>query len=91
MTLGKGALKRFEIDKNSLLAEGISERSVSRILKSIFVYSIGFNNLLAELGKDKVKVKKNLWRVFSVLVEYCSEGSLSTVLSTIEKENKAEM
>lgn len=79
------------MDKNSLLSHGVGEAKASRILKSLFVYSIGFNNLLAELGNKKLEVKKNVWRVFCVLVEYCSEGSVETVLSSIQKESEAQL
>jgi hypothetical protein len=82
------ALKRYEIDRNSLLSHGISAANASRILKSLFVYSIGFNNLLSEVGHHKLPVKKNLWKVFSILIEHCSGGSFETIISDIQRENE---
>lgn len=40
------ALKRLTIDKNSLVSQGLNPLNLNRLYKSLFVYSLGFNNLL---------------------------------------------
>ena len=49
MTIQNTALKKFSIDRNSLLSKGIKMSNLNRIYKSLFVYSIGFNSLLKEV------------------------------------------
>jgi len=45
-TIQNPALKKMGLDRNSLLSQGIQPDHVNRVYKTMFVYSIGFNNLL---------------------------------------------
>jgi len=47
------------LDRNSLLSQGIKPEHINRVYKTMFVYSIGFNNLLKELAGKKYEPKKN--------------------------------
>lgn len=38
-----------------------------------------------------MQVQKNLWKVFSILIEYCSEGTFETVVSTIHRDHETEV
>jgi hypothetical protein len=40
------ALKKYELDENALRSKGLKPENLTRIYKALFVYSIGFNNLL---------------------------------------------
>lgn len=46
MTLENPALKKYALDENSLRSKGIKPEHLTRIYKSLFVYSLGFNDLL---------------------------------------------
>lgn len=46
LTINLPALKKYQIDRNSLLSKGLSHQQIDRVYSSLFVYSIGFNKLL---------------------------------------------
>jgi hypothetical protein len=49
---------------------------------------MGFNSLISEMGGQGVK--KSLWKVFSILVEYCSHGAVETIVAEVRRESEAE-
>ena len=65
----------MSIDRNSLLSQGIKPDYVNRVYKSMFVYSIGFNNLLKEISGKNPQLKKTIFKIYAILLEFCSEGS----------------
>jgi phosphoribosylanthranilate isomerase len=67
-SLGNAALKKFEVDENSMLSRGIKPENIRRIYEVLFVYSIGFNNSVKMLVENNTEVMKNVWRVFSILL-----------------------
>ena len=85
LQLNQAGLKKYNIDKNSLISLGVSPDNASRILKSLYVYSMGFNNTLKEMIGGNNRIKLIIWRVFMILIEYCSDGNLKTMLSEQQK------
>ncbi len=61
-------LKTYFIDRSSLLRIGINPTDISRLYKSFFVYSLGFNNLLKDLCQQNKELRNAVWRVFAVLL-----------------------
>jgi hypothetical protein len=88
-TIEHPALKKYGIDKNSLLSKGINPDHLSRIFKSLFVYSMGFNAMLKEIGGTHIR--KALWKVYAILLEYCSDGDFETMIAEIERDKIAKM
>jgi len=74
LTIENTALKKYGIDKNSLLSKGFNPDNLERIYKSLFVYSMGFNTLLKEVTGKNMNVRKTCWKVYAILLEYCSDG-----------------
>ncbi len=74
LTIENSALKKYGIDKNSLLSKGFNPDNIERIYKSLFVYSMGFNTLLKEVAGKNMNVRKTFWKVYAILLEYCSDG-----------------
>lgn len=68
-------LKAYLIDRSALLRLGINPFNISRLYRSFFVYSLGFNNLLKDICHDNKDLRNSIWRVFTVLLEYCSGGN----------------
>ncbi len=62
---------------------------MDRIFRALFVYSMGFNNLLKEIGGRHIR--KALWKVYVVLLEYCSDGDFETMIGEIERDKLAKM
>ncbi len=64
---------------------------MERIFKSLFVYSMGFNTLLKEVAGKNMNVRKTFWKVFAILLEYCSDGEFETMLGEIERDKVRKM
>lgn len=45
----------------------------ARLYKMLFVYSMGLNSALREVGARGVTLKA-VWKAYAVLLEYCSSG-----------------
>ena len=71
----KKPLNRFNCDRMSLTQAGISPEAIDRIYRSLFVYSVGFYEMLkSALGsgcKNRPAFIGNFWKVYSILLEYC--------------------
>jgi hypothetical protein len=87
-TIQNPALKKFQIDRNSLLSKGIGHGEIDRIYRSLFVYSLGFNRLLDELANtsESSAIRKTVWRVYAMLLEYCARGEFETMVGEIERD-----
>lgn len=35
---------------------------------------MGFNTLLREIGANSMNLRKTMWKVYAILLEYCAEG-----------------
>ncbi len=44
------------------------------------MYSLGFNNLLKEIGGKDMNLRKTIWKVYAILLEYCAEGNFETMI-----------
>ena len=70
----KNPIARYGIDRNSLSKEGIPNDVIDRIYRGLFVYSVGFYELLNKTlshTPKKYTVVTNLWKVYTILLEYC--------------------
>jgi hypothetical protein len=70
----KAPIQRYQIDRPLLIANGIPPDEVNRVYRGLFVYSVGFYELLkkcVEHTNNKYTVVTALWKVFSILLEYC--------------------
>ena len=67
-------IQRYQIHSQELQKEGIPADEVNRIYRGLFVYSVGFYELLnkcLEHTNKKYTVITAIWKVFSILLEYC--------------------
>ena len=80
------ALKKLNIDKNSLLENGIKPDHIPRLYNSFFVFGMGFNELVKELTNGDPKLLKSIWKVYSLVSEYSSKGDLKTSMGELEKD-----
>lgn len=70
----KNPIQRYGIDRHFLQKEGIPGDAIDRIYRAMFVYSVGWYELLKkclEHSNNKYTVIANMWKVFSILLEYC--------------------
>lgn len=70
----KNPISRYGIDKLTLTNAGIPTAMVDRVFRALFVYSIGFFELMNKClahTKNKYKTITSIWKVYAILLEYC--------------------
>ena len=50
---------------------------------------MGFNTLLKEMGGSHIQ--KSLWKVYAILLEYCSDGDFQTMIAEIQRDKVIKM
>ena len=87
----KDPIERYVIDRLSLQNAGIPNDTVDRIYRALFVYSVGFYELikkcLMHTGK-KYTIITAIWKVFSILLEYCCRTDYRMLISEIERDHE---
>lgn len=67
---------------------------IERIYRSLFVYSIGFYEMILKCvshAKNKYSILSSLWKVFQILLEYCCKSNYQMMVAKISTEHKAEI
>lgn len=70
----KNPIHRYGIDRTSLTSVGVLQEDVDRIYRSLFVYSVGFFELLKKIlstTENNFATITTIWKVFQILLEYC--------------------
>jgi hypothetical protein len=73
---------------------GIPPDLVDRVYRALFVYSVGFYELIKKClqhTEKKYTLITNVWKVFAILLEYCCRTDYRMLISEISKEHKAEL
>ena len=87
-------VSRYGINRSDLYDAGMDHETVDRIYRALFVYSVGFYELikkcLAQTSKKYTIITK-IWKVFSILLEYCCRTDYRMLISEISKEHDAAM
>ena len=82
---------RYHIDRMKLSQEGLSTPMIDRLYKSLFVYSIGFFEMLNSLlvnTKNPFENMTNIWKVYAILLEYSCKADYKLVINQIENKYK---
>ena len=85
-------ISRYNIDRLVLRNAGIPLETIERIYRSLFVYSVGFYELIKtclQHTEKKYSMITNIWKVFAILLEYCCRTDYRMLISEISKEHKA--
>ena len=86
----KDPLSRYYIDRLHLVSENVDIASIDRIFRGLFVYSIGFYEMLHKAlqhAKNKYTILSSIWKVYSILLEYCCKSNYQMQLSKMHTEN----
>ena len=87
----KNPIHRYGIDRQSLVDAGISGKEVDRIYRSLFVYSVGFFELLKKIlatSQKNYSIITSIWKVYQVLLEYCCKTDYRILIAEItDKHN----
>lgn len=87
-------VNRYNIDRMTLMNAGIPNESVNRIYRSLFVYSVGFYDLVVrcmEQSKHNHTIVSSIWKVFAILIEYCCKSDYRMLISALAVEHKKEL
>ena len=90
----KEPIARYSIDRVTFGALGIPGEFVDRVYRALFVYSVGFYELIRKIldhAEGKYSLITSVWKVFSILLEYCCRTDYRMLFSEIQKENKKEI
>ena len=90
----KNPISRYCIDRLTLTNSGIPNDTVDRVYRSLFVYSVGFYELIKQLVahcQKKYSIITSIWIVFSVLLEYCCQSDYRMLISEITNQHEEEI
>ncbi|CAI2370269.1 unnamed protein product [Moneuplotes crassus] len=90
----KVPVARYNIDRMTLMKGGIPNESVNRIYRSLFVYSVGFYDLIVrcmEHSSHNHSLVSSIWKVFAILIEYCCKTDYTMLISRLAVEHKNEL
>ncbi|OMJ72882.1 hypothetical protein SteCoe_28574 [Stentor coeruleus] len=90
----KQPLMRYGIDRTTLLKSGLQPADIDRLYRSLFVYSIGFYQLMQkvlERSGKKYSVITNIWKVYAILLEYCCHLDYDMIVTTLNIEKNEEI
>jgi hypothetical protein len=72
----------------------VDPNDVDRIYRALFVYSVGFYELIKKVMMHcdkKYTVITSIWKVFAILLEYCCRTDYRLLIQAISKEHKDEL
>ena len=87
-------INRYKIDRQTLTKANLDNEDVDRIYRSLFVYSVGFYELIKKVmahTEKKYTIITSIWKVFAILLEYCCRTDYRLLIQAIAKEHKDEM
>lgn len=90
----KNPVSRYGIDRLTLTNAGIPNATVDRVFRCLFVYSVGFYEMIKKLiahCNKKYSIITSIWKVFSVLLEYCCQSDYRMLISDITKQHEQEI
>ena len=90
----KSPIHRYGIDRQTLVNAGVSGKDVDRIYKSLFVYSVGFFELLKKIlaaSKNNYSIITCIWKVYQVLLEYCCKTDYRIIIAEITGRHNQEL
>jgi hypothetical protein len=80
---------RYQIDRLFLIASGVEMEEINRIYRGLFVYSIGFYEMLAKClahAQNKYTLLANVWKVYSILLEYCCKTNYRMMITELTNQ-----
>ena len=89
----KNPIHRYGIDRSTLITSGLSTEEVDRIYRSLFVYSVGFFELLKKIlatTQKNYQIITTIWKVFQVLLEYCCKTDYRILIAEITDKHHKE-
>lgn len=86
-------LSRYGIDRITLTNLGLPTREVDRLYHSLFVYTVGFFDLLKGItaylmeSVNQFNYQTRIWKVYQILLEYACKTDYEMVTTLLEKDH----
>ena len=90
----KSPIHRYGVDRQTLVNAGVSGKDVDRIYRSLFVYSVGFFELLKKIlaaSTNNYSIITSIWKVYQVLLEYCCKTDYRILIAEITDKHNQEL
>lgn len=87
----KNPISRYGIDRLELNNNGIPAEMIDRIYRCLFVYSVGFYELISKViqhSNQKYTLITRIWKVFAVILEYCCLTDYKMMITQITNEHE---
>lgn len=84
----RSILKSFGIDRETLVNNELEPENINRLYRALYVYSLGFYELIKEplaRCKEKKSISIAVWKVYSILLQYVCKTEYQTVVSQLTK------
>ena len=89
----RNPMQRYGVDPQTLQAAGVPQEAVERIYRSLFVYSVGFYEMLKKLLNHvdgKFSVLTSIWKVYSICLEYCCRADYKLLITKVTEKYQEE-
>ncbi|CAD8138261.1 unnamed protein product [Paramecium octaurelia] len=84
----QNSLNKLGLDRNTLkVSAGVKDEDVSRLYRSMFVYTVGFYEMLHEMLRN-LQLTAAIWKVFGILLEYVAKGDFQFTINQIQQETQ---
>ncbi|CAD8131899.1 unnamed protein product [Paramecium octaurelia] len=83
----QNSLRKLGVDRNSLKNAGIKDDDVNRLYRSMFVYTVGFYEMIGDIIKNN-ELTAMIWQVFGILLEHVAKGDFQFTINEIYKESQ---
>ena len=86
---------RYGIDRDRLKFLGVSDIMIDRLYRALFVYSVGFYELITKITKfnnkeqsesKRSKIISSVWTVYSILLEFWWKSDYRLLISQLATE-----
>ena len=86
---------RYGIDRDRLKFLGVSDIMIDRLYRALFVYSVGFYELITKITKfnnkeqsesKRTKIISSVWTVYSILLEFWWKSDYRLLISQLASE-----
>ncbi len=87
-------LNRIGLDRKCLRKAGLSNKTIDRVYRALFVYSFGFHEMLDEVSNNCAnnvnggsgKLVAKIWEVFNALLEKCENDGYKTMIASLQQD-----
>jgi len=81
-------LKTFGIDRETFMKNDLDTESINRLYRALYVYSLGFHELVKEpleRSTNRHKTMDSIWKVYSILLQFVCKTEYSMIITKLTR------